>query len=148
MTVDLLPTLAKLGGGKLPKHRLDGKSIWPLMAARPGAKSPHEALFFYWGEHLQAVRSGPWKLHLPHDYPAPDPPGVDGKPGKMTTKRIETELFDLNNDPGETANVADRHPDIVKRLEALAEQCRADLGDSAEKRLGRNVRPPGRLAFQ
>jgi hypothetical protein len=30
----------------------------------------------------------------------------------------KTELFDLAKDPGETNNVADRHPDIVKDLES------------------------------
>ena len=30
----------------------------------------------------------------------------------------KTELFDLAEDPGETKNVADKHPDIVSDLEA------------------------------
>ena len=54
-------------------------------------------------------------------------------------------MFDLDNDVGETTNVAEQHPDVVKRLEELAERCREDLGDSATKREGKNVRPPGML---
>jgi arylsulfatase A len=148
MTIDLLPTIAKLAGAGRPGRRIDGKDIWPLIAGRSSAKTPHKALFLYWGEHLQAVRSGRWKLHLPHGYPRPEPPGADGKPGTMATKRIGTELFDLEQDPGETLNVADKHPDVVKRLEAMAERCRADLGDSAGQRVGKNVRPAGRLSAQ
>ena len=147
VTFDLLPTLAGLGGAALPTDRvIDGKDIWPLMSGQPGAKTPHEAFFYYWARHLQAVRSGKWKLHLPHDYPHPDPPGADSKPGKHVTQKIGLALFDLDNDVGETTNVADQHPDVVKRLEELAERCREDLGDSATKREGKNVRPPGMVA--
>ena len=56
-----------------------------------------------------------------------------------------TELYDLNSDVGETTNVAAEHPDVVKRLQALAEQARDDLGDSLTQREGKNRRPPGKL---
>jgi arylsulfatase A len=142
-----LPTLAGLGGAGLPADRvIDGKNIWPLMSAQPGAKTPHEAFFYYWAKHLQAVRSGKWKLHLPHNYPHPEPPGADAKPGKHVTQEIGLALFDLDNDVGETTNVAGQHPDVVKRLEELAAECREDLGDSQTKREGKNVRPPGMIA--
>jgi arylsulfatase A-like enzyme len=144
-TMDLLPTLARLAGAELPKDRiLDGKDIWPLISGQPGAKSPHEAFFYYWARHLQAVRSGPWKLHFPHSYPQPNPPGADGKPGKMATQKIELALYDLEEDIGETNNVAVQHPEVVQRLQALADRCRDDLGDSAMRRTGRNIRLPGR----
>ncbi|MCK4628408.1 MAG: sulfatase, partial [Sedimentisphaerales bacterium] len=58
MTIDLLPTIARLTKTKLPKHKIDGKDIWPLMAGQGGAKCPHEALYFYYGTDLHAVRSG------------------------------------------------------------------------------------------
>ena len=145
-TMDLLPTLAKLAGAELPKVRIiDGRDIWPLMSGQPGAKTPHEAYFYYWGKHLQAVRNGKWKLHLAHDYDQPAPPGHDGRPGKYAKRQIGVELFDLELDIGETRNVADQHPDAVARLQALAESCRDDLGDSATAREGKNVRPAGRL---
>jgi len=75
MTIDLLPTFANLIGAKLPDHKIDGLDIWPFLAAEPGAKNPHDAYFFYgvpfgqWtGAQLEAVRSGHWKLVLPHTY--------------------------------------------------------------------------------
>jgi arylsulfatase A-like enzyme len=145
-TMDLLPTLAKLAGAQVPGDRIiDGKDIWPLMSGQPGAKTPHDAYFYYWGRHLQAVRSGKWKLHLPHAFDHPDPPGHDGAPGKYVKREIGPALFDLEADIGETTDVAGRNPDVVARLQTLVEKCRDDLGDSATGREGKNVRPPGRL---
>ena len=146
-TMDLLPTLARLAGAELPAgRRIDGRDIGPLLRGEPGARSPHEVFYYYWGRDLQAVRSGPWKLHLPHTYPKPDPPGADGKPGRYTQMRIGPALFHLDKDPGETRDVAAQHPEVVRRLEALAEQTRADLGDAATGREGSGTRPPGKRA--
>jgi arylsulfatase A-like enzyme len=145
MTIDIFPTIARLIGARLPERKIDGLDIWPLLAAEPGAKSPHEALFFYWLNRLDAVRSGRWKLHFPHDYGHPDPPGGDARPGVLTTQKIDLSLFDLEADVGETTNVADQNPAIVARLVNLGEAARDDLGDSATKRQGKGVREPGRL---
>jgi arylsulfatase A-like enzyme len=146
MTIDILPTLAKLLNTELPKDRvIDGKDIWPLLSGQAGAKSPHEALYFYWDQHLQAVRSGKWKLHFPHEYRmAPEQRASGGKPNKARQGKIELSLFDLENDIGETANVAEIHPEIVNRLSELAETMRGDLGDSATKQKGTGRREAGK----
>ncbi|MCO6457354.1 MAG: sulfatase [Pirellulaceae bacterium] len=147
MTIDVLPTVAHLIGAKLPDHAIDGRNIWPLLAGTEGATSPHEAYYFYWGRELQAVRMGQWKLHFPHAYRtlAGRPGGTGGKPAAYQQGRIERSLFDLRQDPGETTDVKDRHPDIVRRIEQLADRMRDDLGDSARQQPGRGVRPAGRL---
>ncbi len=148
-TMDILPTVARLAGGEAPKDRIiDGKDIWPLMSGQPGAKSPHEAFFYYWAQHLQAVRSGKWKLHFSHNYPKPDPAGADGKPGKHKNYQIGPALFDLQADIGETRDVSAEHPDVIARLQLLAEKCREDLGDLNPKRAGKNVRPAGQVESQ
>ena len=145
MTIDILPTLAKLSGAELPKRPIDGLDIWPLISGQPNAKSPHEAFYFYWGQHLQAVRSGNWKLHFPHDYisTTPDNVGGDSRPGKPAQKKIELALFDLETDRAETSNVAGQHADVVARLTAFADKARADFGDSAKKQTGSGVRKSG-----
>ncbi len=148
-TIDILPTLARLAGIKqLPqKHKIDGHDIWPLIAGHKGAKSPHEAYYFYWGRHLQAVRSGRWKLHFPHSYRSLEgrKGGTGGKPTKYTQARTPLALFDLARDIGETTDVLAKHPEVVARLKSLAARARAELGDSATKQVGSGVRPPGRL---
>jgi arylsulfatase A len=111
------------------------------------ARSPHEAYYFYWGQQLQAIRSGQWKLHFPHDYRTlkGKKGGMGGKPAPYANAHIELSLFDLSSDLGEKTNVAGKHPDVVKRLQALADLARKDLGDKATEQTGSGVRQPGRL---
>lgn len=146
MTIDLLPTFAKLTDAKLPADRIiDGRDISALMTGQPGAKSPHKAFYFYWDRSLEAVRSGRWKLHLPHEYRcmAGVTPGQDGTAVNYAKKKIELSLFDLEKDIGETQNVAAENPEVVARMLQYAEAAREDLGDQATKRVGKNVRLPG-----
>jgi arylsulfatase len=149
MTIDLFPTIAGLMGAPLPAHRIDGLDIWPLLSGDPKARNPHEAYFFYYAQNeLQAVRSGPWKLVLPHTYRtlAGRPGGRDGLPAKYEQTRVTiSQLYNLQDDPEERRDVAARYPDQVRRLETLAEQCREDLGDSLKGRTGKGVREPGRV---
>jgi arylsulfatase A len=146
-TIDILPTLARLAGASLPQHPIDGLDIWPVISGEPGARNPHEAYYFYWGRELQAIRSGKWKLHFPHRYItlAGRPGGRDGKPVPYSQGQIGVALYDLENDIGEKHNIADQHPDVVQRLQNLAQKAREDLGDTATKQEGKGVRSPGRL---
>ncbi len=119
--MDILPTLVKLAGGSLPTDRkLDGGDIWPILAGQPGAKSPHDVFYYYRGLNLQAVRSGPWKLHL-----------------------AKEELYNLETDIGETTNVASSNPAAVERLRKLAAQTKDDLGLDG---IGPGCRPLGKVS--
>ena len=91
------------------------------------------------------LRSGKWKLHLPHPYRHLAEAGNDGKPGRDVTERTELALYDLDNDPRESKNVAEQHPTIVKQLMTYVERARADLGDSLTQREAKNARPAGKL---
>jgi arylsulfatase A len=146
-TIDVLPTFAKLAGGQAPQDRIiDGRDIWPLLSGEMGAKSPHEAFYYYWDYGLEAIRSGNWKLHFPHAYRSLDgPPGKDGQPRPYKDLKTELALYDLATDVGEMTNVDAEHPDIVARLQALGERARDDLGDSLTGRTGKNRRPAGKL---
>jgi arylsulfatase A len=147
MTIDIFPTIARLIDGCLPHHTIDGQDIWPLISGVPGAKSPHEVLYFYYHQNdLEALRSGHWKLALPHTYRSlTGEPGRDGTPRGYSYPSCELELYDLESDVGEQHNVIAQHPDVVERLQAFAEKARDDLGDSLTDREGKNIRPPGRL---
>ncbi len=41
----------------------------------------------------------------------------------------ETQLFNLDDDPGETTNLASEHPDVVSALMKRIERARRELGD-------------------
>ncbi|MDE0577331.1 MAG: sulfatase [Opitutales bacterium] len=124
--MDLLPTFAKLGGGKIPDDRkIDGHNIMHLFRGDTDAKSPHEAIYHYSYVHLQAVRSGKWKLVLPR----PAKPKWTLWSARMTDAVEEVQLFDLQTDIGETKNLAKEHPDVVGRLMKLIENAREDIGD-------------------
>ncbi len=129
--MDMLPTLALLAGAEVPDDRIiDGHDVRPLMFAEPGAKSPTKAFFYYYVNHLQAVRCGPWKLYLP-------------QPAKGRRKAIPTQLYNLVEDPLEVKNLAQDRPDLAARLEGLFQGAREDLGELDRK--GANVRALGRL---
>jgi len=145
MTIDLLPTFAALAQTPVSKDRIiDGRDAWSVLSGRRAA-DPHDALYFYWGTELHAVRSGKWKLHLPHPYQALEAAGADGVPGTYMKREIDLSLFDLERDPSESTNVAGANPNVVRSLMVFVERAREDLGDSLTKRVGKNVRPPGRL---
>ena len=152
MTIDLLPTVAKLIHADLPKHAIDGLDVWPIISGKRSAKNPHDAYWFYYeANQLQSVVSGDgrWKLQLPHSYRtlAGKPGGRDGTPVPYEQRKIESAgLYDLANDVSETTDLAAQHPKMVKQLEAEAEKARAELGDSITKREGKGVREPGRAA--
>jgi arylsulfatase A-like enzyme len=149
MTIDLLPTLAALAGSPVSTERssssIDGRDIWPHLSGKKNAREPHDALYFYWGDELHAVRSGRWKLHLPHPWREVLEEGRGGEPGKIRQSRTELALYDLERDPGETTDLAAAHPEIVRKLQVFVERARADLGDALTARTGKNLRPAGAL---
>ena len=73
------------------------------------------------------------------------PTAKDGVRGQYKSSTSGLELYDLDKDSGETTNVAEKFPEVVKRLEALAEKAREDMGDSLTNRAGKGTREPGRL---
>ena len=118
--MDWLPTFGTLARCKsIGELKLDGKDISPVLLGQKGATG-HDVFHYYSGFNLQAVRSGPWKLHL----------------GKG-------ELYNLDEDIGEAKNVAAEHADIVARLQKHAETMVADLGDKTKDAPG--VRELGRV---
>lgn len=122
VTLDMLPTFAGLLGMQPPsKYPLDGADIQDILLGKPDAKTPHEAFYYYQKGQLQAVRSGPWKLHLALDKRLKNWGDPD--------KDIKLQLYNLDADIGEKDNVAAANPGEVDRLLALAEKGRVAWGD-------------------
>lgn len=130
-TMDILPTVAQLIGAQPPRDRIiDGRSIVPLLTGETGARTPHDRFYYYRDDRLEAVRSGDWKIHVHKpDWRAQSPP----------------QLYNLRADIGETTDLAARQSEVVKRLQGLAAEAREELGDAVIRKVGRNVRPIGRI---
>lgn len=143
-TMDILPTIAAMTGAELPKLKIDGRDISPLLKGQPITESLPEVFYYYYSGELHAVRVGDWKLHVPHKWRKVVTKGKDGQPGKQAFPKIELSLFNLKDDLGESTNVADQHPEVVKRLLQVVEQARAELGDTITNRKGQEVRPHGK----
>jgi arylsulfatase A-like enzyme len=121
--MDVLPTFARLAGAKVPSDRkIDGVDLWPALAGDTSAKPPRDHFFYFRGLELDAVRSGPWKLHLAKDKQAP-------------------QLYHLGNDIGESKDLAKEQPEEVRRLQEFAATMKDDLGLQGK---GPGCRPPGR----
>jgi arylsulfatase A-like enzyme len=165
--MDVMPTLVKWLGVPGPALKTDGKDVTDLLLGKAGARSPHEAVVFYAGSELQAIRSGDWKLHFEHPYITPHAePGRDGKPSNwehmkpaaITQSGIQgiatrhgykvaqqaPALYNLREDISETTDVSAGHPDVVERLKKLAEPLRLELGDTLTGTPPQAVRPLGR----
>ncbi len=113
---DWLPTLAGLCGTPLPKVKLDGKSLVPVIMSAD-APSPHTT--FYWQLGRQwAVREGEWKL-------LGNPRDTSKK--AAITKNDNPFLVNLAQDVTEMRNLAKDHLDIVKRLTRLRDDYVRDI---------------------
>ncbi len=103
---DFLPTAAAIAGMK-PPAGIDGISMLSSLLGKK--QRGHE--FLYWEFHErgfeQAVRMGDWKAvrHAPTD---------------------SIELYNLKADVGETNNVASRHPEVMKKMEAHLNSARTE----------------------
>ncbi len=124
-TLDLLPTLAKLAGAEPSDDRvIDGMDIRELILNPTTTKTPREE-FFYFSTRgdLQAVRSGKWKLR------------IASRPRRK--EPAKPELYNLREDISEKKNLADEHPEVVKKLQAKMEAFEAEIK--------KNARPVGRV---
>jgi arylsulfatase A-like enzyme len=146
MTIDVLPTVAGRVGAPLPPLPIDGRDVWPVLNGT-GTNGERSYWFYYGQNQLQALRRGRWKLLLPHTAAVLEGHGGgnDGLPIPYRPLKTGLELYDLENDPAETRNVADEHPRVLETLLAEAETARMELGDSLTQRIGRGNRPPGQI---
>ena len=104
---DFPATALELAGESVPEE-MDGISFVPVLVGREDEQEEHEYLYweFYEFGGRQAVRHKKWKgvrLNVSEDRHGP------------------LELYDLEEDPEESNNIADNHPDIVEKLAEFME---------------------------
>ncbi len=126
--VDFFPTCVTLAGGEIPDDRpYDGMNLMPALK---GKQQPERTIFFYRGEHLNAVRKGKWKLHF--RYYDHSKGGYSKKENWITTENPL--LFDLEVDPSEKYNLSDKHPGIVAELTTTAENYKKEIRENGENK--------------
>lgn len=145
--LDILPTLAEITGAPLPKNKIDGVSLVPLLKGDM-SKEPRKTFYYYYRRNsLEAVRHENFKLVFPHPGRTYEgfSPGKNGQPGGANENfAFEGGLFDLRRDPGERYNVIKDYPEVAAKLTKLADEARDDMGDDLTKNPGKNRRPAGR----
>jgi arylsulfatase A-like enzyme len=117
-TIDFFQTALALAGETNPagasKLPLDGKNALPFLLGQT-RQAPENLYLFFDKEFLQTARWGRWKIHVAR-WNIPRYTAASGQ--QKNNKLREPELFDMTLDPGESFNVAERHPEVVKQLQA------------------------------
>jgi iduronate 2-sulfatase len=104
-TVDLYPTIAAFAGLPAPA-RVDGTSQVGVLRGMPGSRD-HVIHVYPRGQRLgRAIRTARWRL-------------VEWKEPGAPPDTAELELYDYQDDPLETRNLAGMRPEIVADLRAV-----------------------------
>jgi len=108
---DVLPTFAEIVKIKLPDN-IDGISFLPTLIAS-GNQNTHE--YMYWEFHgmngKQAIRQGKWKAV---------------RLNVLIKAQTVTELYNLDEDPSETTNLASKYPEKAIEMELLMDEARTE----------------------
>jgi len=108
-TMDLLPTFSKLADANLPYDRIyDGYDISPVLFGT--GKDPRDIVYYYRDTQVFAIRKGDYKAHFhtQADYGS-----------EIVTPQNPPLLYNLNVDPSEKNNIAEKHPDIISEMKNI-----------------------------
>lgn len=140
--VDLLPTICSLVGQPVPTDRpIDGSDISPVLLGRPETFHRHQPLFWYYSNSRPIVAMRDAKYSLVAD------PAEDLKTNNVFDEKLiprlkrlgfgNYQLYDLEQDPGQTTNLAQKDPPLLdrlkKRLLEINASVMADGTDWSEK---------------
>ncbi|MEM9420320.1 MAG: sulfatase-like hydrolase/transferase [Planctomycetota bacterium] len=104
-TLDLYPTFCSIAGAELPKDAMiEGKNLMPYLEGEKTGLSDR-TLQWFWND-VGSMRKGDWKLVAYGD---------------------RRELYNLKDDLGETTDLAKKHPELFKELNAEHDAFRAEM---------------------
>lgn len=109
---DFLPTACEIAGVPTPEET-DGISYLPTLTGQDAKQKRHSHLYWEFHERgkKQAVRMGKWKAV---------------RQNLAKNRNAPIELYDLSRDIGEENNIADRHPDVIGRINPLFTSSRVE----------------------
>lgn len=115
-TVDFFATTLTLAGADAAaatKQSLDGRNALSFLLGQ-SSKAPENLYLFFDKEYLQTARFGRWKMHIAR-WNIPRYTAASGQQKNLTLRKPE--LYDMTIDDGESYDVADRHPEVVRDLQ-------------------------------
>jgi arylsulfatase A len=116
--MDILPTIARMAGAAAP-YALDGIDIGPILSEQVASLDRNVLLHFN-GWDMQCARHGQWKLHVSRNNNFPwGPPPVGGS---YNLPLSPPELYNLEQDPDESCDVAPANPSVVADITARIHQ--------------------------
>ena len=116
-TLDLMATVASITNTKIPKDRkMDSYDLSLAMSMK--ADSPRNEMFFWRGTKLFAARSGNYKAHF---YT------MTGYRDRGETRLNTPLLYHLGHDPGEKFDISRQNPEIVTKIQEMANQHVLDI---------------------
>ncbi len=117
-TIDFFQSALAIAGEKTPatasKLPLDGNNALAFLLGLD-KKAPDNVYLFFDGPYLQTARWGQWKIHVAR-WNIPRYTAASGQ--QKNNKLTKPELYDMTGDAAESYNVAERHPEIIKDLQA------------------------------
>jgi arylsulfatase A len=138
--LDMVPTLTRLCGAKLPRKPIDGVDLWSAMTGRTKVVE-REAMLYFDGWNIQCARWKNWKLHVARYN---TPPYVQAPAaGRVNLSLKNAELYDLSGDPDESYDVAGANPSVVAeirgRIDRMLSSFPAEVQDAWRETLARPV---------
>jgi arylsulfatase len=117
--LDIFPTVTRQIGGTFPAKPLDGIDIWPILAGEK-TSIDREALLYFDNWDLQCARWNGWKLHVARHNSSTYSAAPAG--GRHNYVLPRPELYNLEDDPEESYDVAPSHTEIVAQIQGRIEQ--------------------------
>ncbi len=117
-TMDLFSTFSNLAGATMPTDReMDGVDLAPVLF--DNGKSPRNAVYYYRGRDLYAVRFGAYKAHF-----------ITQEVYVSNPKRVEHDpplLYNLDVDPSERFDVSEKFPEVIAEIKELVRKHNAKM---------------------
>jgi len=105
--LDILPTVVRAAGGEVPADRkIDGIDLMPRM--KPGTTDLADRTLFWRVDTYKVIRKGKYKLHVDE-------------------RQKKTWLYDLEIDPTERINIAEKMPKLAREMRDALNAVNAEM---------------------
>ncbi|WP_411031223.1 sulfatase [Spongiimicrobium sp. 3-5] len=122
-TMDLFTTFSAIAGVPIPNDRVvDGLDLSPVLFE--GAESPRNAVYYYRGDELYAIRVGAYKAHFITEA---------GYTANTRKEHHPPLLYNVEIDPSERFNISADHPDVIARIENVVKAHEAKMVKGADQ---------------